>query len=134
MTNRNTNTSTTTLHLPTLEPAFPAELMPAFTGVPCVGHTELYFPPSTLHWSVRNAAVDQAKALCRTCAEVDTCLEFALKRAEPDGVWGGELLRDGRVIPAYPRPGRPSRPQPVLEPAAATVTVTVPAADEAAAA
>ncbi len=132
MTNPNTNISTTTLHLPTLETAFPAELMPAFTGVPCVGKTERYFPPSTLHWSVRNAAVDQAKATCRSCHEAATCLEFALKRSEPDGVWGGELLRDGRIIPAYPRPGRPSRQQPVLEPAAAAVTV--PAAAEAAAA
>jgi WhiB family transcriptional regulator, redox-sensing transcriptional regulator len=110
---------TTTLHLPTLEPAFSAELMPAFTGVPCVGKTELYFPPSTLHWSVRNAAVDQAKALCRTCPHVAECLEFALVRGEPDGVWGGELLRDGSVIAAYPRPGRPARLRPVQEPAAA---------------
>ena len=110
---------TTTLHLPTLEPAFPAELVPAFTGVPCVGRTELYFPPSTLHWSERNAAVDQAKALCRTCAHVDECLTFALVRAEPDGVWGGELLREGRVIPAYPRPGRPARLRPAAEAEAA---------------
>ena len=110
---------TTTLHLPTLEPAFPAELMPAFTAVPCVGKTELYFPASALHWSVRNAAVDQAKALCRTCHERARCLDFALERNEPDGVWGGELLREGRVIPAYPRPGRPARLVPVQEPAAA---------------
>lgn len=120
MTRTNRITDTATLHLPTLEPAFPAELMPAFTGTPCVGRTELYFPSSSLHWSVRNAAVDQAKALCRTCVHAEACLEFALKRAEPDGVWGGELLRDGRVIPGYPKPGRPARPRPVLEPAAAT--------------
>lgn len=110
---------TTTLHLPTLEPAFPAELMPAFTGVPCVGRTELFFPSSSLHWSVRNAAVDQAKALCRTCPEQARCLSFALERHEPDGVWGGQLLREGRTIPAYPRPGRPARLAPVREPAAA---------------
>jgi WhiB family transcriptional regulator, redox-sensing transcriptional regulator len=110
---------TLALHLPTLEPAFPAELVPAFTGVPCVGKTELYFPPSSLHWSVRNAAVDQAKAICRTCAHRAECLDLALRRAEPDGVWGGELLREGRASPAYPRPGRPSRPRPEAEPAAA---------------
>lgn len=109
-------TTITTLHLPTLEPAFPAELVPAFTDTPCVGHIDLYFPPSSLHWSARNAAVDQAKALCRTCAHAVECLEFALKRAEPDGVWGGELLREGRVIPGYPKPGRPARQPAVTAP------------------
>jgi hypothetical protein len=110
---------TLTLYLPTLEPQFPAELLPAFTAAPCVGKTELYFPSSGLRWSVRNAAVDEAKAICRTCVHVDECLALALRRAEPDGVWGGELLRDGQVIPAYPRPGRPARPRPEVEPAAA---------------
>jgi WhiB family redox-sensing transcriptional regulator len=108
-----------TFNLPTLMPAFPAELVPAFTDVPCVGQTELYFPSSTLHWTVRNAAVEEAKALCATCRHAVECLAMALARDEPDGVWGGELLRDGRVIPAYPRPGRPAKARPEAEPAAA---------------
>jgi hypothetical protein len=115
-----TKTSTNgAFNLPTLMPAFPAELVPAFTGAACAGKVELFFPSSTLHWTVRNAAVDEAKALCRSCVNAEECLAMALCRSEPDGVWGGELLRDGRIIPAYPRPGRPAKERPLAQPAAA---------------
>jgi WhiB family redox-sensing transcriptional regulator len=35
------------------------------------------------------------------------CLEGALSRGEPCGIWGGELFEDGRVIQAKRAPGRP---------------------------
>lgn len=126
--------TTKVLNLPTLMPAFPAELIPAYTGVPCAGRTDLYFPSSTLHWTERNAAVEAAKALCRTCRHAVECLALALQRDEPDGVWGGELLRDGRVIPAYPRPGRPAKVRPVTAPAASVTEPAAPAAEPASAA
>jgi hypothetical protein len=35
------------------------------------------------------------------------CLEGALSRSEPCGVWGGELFEDGKVIQTKRAPGRP---------------------------
>ena len=37
------------------------------------------------------------------------CLEGAISRDEPCGVWGGELIEDGAVIARKRRPGRPAR-------------------------
>lgn len=55
--------------------------------------------------------VEFAKALCRTCPVRAACLAGALERAEPWGVWGGQLFESGRVI-ARKRPrGRPRKEQ-----------------------
>ena len=50
-----------------------------------------------------------AKSLCGTCPMNSACLEGALSRGEPCGVWGGELFEDGVVIERKRRPGRPPR-------------------------
>ena len=42
--------------------------------------------------------IDQAKAICAGCPRRESCLEGALERREPWGVWGGELFRNGHVI------------------------------------
>jgi WhiB family redox-sensing transcriptional regulator len=42
--------------------------------------------------------IAQAKSICAECPIRELCLEGALKRREPCGVWGGELLRDGHVV------------------------------------
>lgn len=53
--------------------------------------------------------VERAKAICATCPVREQCLAGALERAEPHGVWGGELFDAGRVI-ARKRPrGRPRK-------------------------
>jgi WhiB family redox-sensing transcriptional regulator len=59
--------------------------------------------------------IARAKAICRKCSLRERCLEGALERAEPWGVWGGELLSSGRIV-AVKRPcGRPpTRPRPEL--------------------
>jgi WhiB family redox-sensing transcriptional regulator len=36
------------------------------------------------------------------------CLEGALSRQEPAGVWGGELFEEGRIIAKKRKAGRPS--------------------------
>lgn len=60
------------------------------------------------------ATVEQAKQVCATCPVREQCLDGALERAEPHGVWGGELFEAGRVI-ARKRPrGRP-RKHPVAD-------------------
>jgi hypothetical protein len=51
----------------------------------------------------------RAKAICGKCNLADDCLAGALDRAEPWGVWGGELLENGRIV-ANKRPrGRPPK-------------------------
>lgn len=60
--------------------------------------------------------VEAAKALCRGCPLRVECLDGALERGEPWGVWGGELVLAGVVV-ARKRPrGRP-RKHPLPEPA-----------------
>ncbi|GAB2924826.1 WhiB family transcriptional regulator [Rhodococcus aerolatus] len=55
------------------------------------------------------AELEQAKALCTDCPVRSRCLELALDRAEPWGVWGGEILDRGVVV-ARKRPrGRPRK-------------------------
>ncbi len=62
--------------------------------------------------------IARAKAICGRCGVRDECLAAALDRREPWGVWGGQLLVDGRVV-ARKRPrGRPPkvlRPEPVVD-------------------
>ncbi len=57
----------------------------------------------------RPAELEQAKALCGGCPLRVECLAAALDRAEPWGVWGGEIFDRGVVI-ARKRPrGRPRK-------------------------
>ncbi len=76
--------------------------------LPCrVGDADLWFAESP-------AELELAKALCVQCPLRAHCLQAALERAEPWGVWGGEILDRGAVI-ARKRPrGRP-RKHPITE-------------------
>jgi hypothetical protein len=57
----------------------------------------------------------RAKAICGKCALATSCLQGALERAEPWGVWGGELIENGRVVVnKRPRGRPPKHPRPVL--------------------
>nr|WP_206071872.1 WhiB family transcriptional regulator [Antrihabitans stalactiti] len=71
--------------------------------LPCrVADPDLWFAESP-------AQLDQAKALCAECPIRKQCLTAALDRAEPWGVWGGEIFDQGVVI-ARKRPrGRPRK-------------------------
>ena len=53
--------------------------------------------------------LERAKAMCADCPLRVQCLQAALDRAEPWGVWGGEIFERGAVI-ARKRPrGRPRK-------------------------
>ena len=53
--------------------------------------------------------IARAKAMCGLCPLQADCLQSALDREEPWGVWGGELLSGGRIV-ANKRPcGRPPK-------------------------
>ena len=72
-------------------------------GLPCLANDpELFFAESP-------ADVELAKQLCQTCPVRTACLEAALERREPWGVWGGELFQQGAVIPRKRPRGRPRK-------------------------
>jgi WhiB family redox-sensing transcriptional regulator len=53
--------------------------------------------------------VELAKTLCGTCPVRTECLASAIERREPWGVWGGQLLLQGVVIPRKRPRGRPRK-------------------------
>lgn len=59
--------------------------------------------------------IGRAKAICSKCELATSCLTEALERQEPWGVWGGELLENGRIVRNKRPCGRPPRkPRPAL--------------------
>lgn len=73
------------------------------TLIPCREHdAELWFAEST-------AEVELAKALCHECPIRQGCLAGAVARAEPWGVWGGEVFIAGVVVPRKRGRGRPRK-------------------------
>ncbi|MPZ60013.1 MAG: WhiB family transcriptional regulator [Propionibacteriales bacterium] len=53
--------------------------------------------------------VELAKQMCQPCPVRIECLAGALERREPWGVWGGELLVQGVVVPRKRPRGRPRK-------------------------
>ena len=53
--------------------------------------------------------IARAKLICATCPAMIACLEGALARREPWGVWGGQLFLDGRIQATRRRRGRPPK-------------------------
>jgi WhiB family transcriptional regulator, redox-sensing transcriptional regulator len=72
------------------------------TELPCADDPDLFFAESP-------EDVELAKALCRGCAARMVCLAGAIERAEPWGVWGGELFLRGEIIPRKRPRGRPRK-------------------------
>jgi WhiB family redox-sensing transcriptional regulator len=62
-----------------------------------------------------------AKAVCFECPVRLACLEGALARQEPWGVWGGELFFQGKVLAHKRMRGRPPKVRPVEAPPAAAM-------------
>jgi WhiB family redox-sensing transcriptional regulator len=64
---------------------------------------------TALFFSDHVVDIARAKAMCALCPLRFECLQGALEREEPWGVWGGELLSGGRIV-ANKRPcGRPPK-------------------------
>jgi WhiB family redox-sensing transcriptional regulator len=62
-----------------------------------------------LWFSESPAELELAKSLCADCPLRIECLAGAVERAEPWGVWGGEIFERGEVV-ARKRPrGRPRK-------------------------
>jgi WhiB family redox-sensing transcriptional regulator len=77
--------------------AVPDAVLPCWTEDP-----DLFFAESP-------ADVETAKALCVSCPLRARCLAEALARREPWGVWGGELVVSGVVVPRKRPRGRPRK-------------------------
>lgn len=93
---------------PAVSPTVSPTLSAAMT--PCRSHDpELWFAQTP-------AEVERAKSLCGDCPFRGRCLADAIARREPWGVWGGELLLQGVVVPRKRPRGRPrkeeARPSP----------------------
>lgn len=70
--------------------------------LPCYSDPDLWFAEAP-------ADLERAKARCGLCPIRRSCLAEALHRAEPWGVWGGEILVGGTIL-ARKRPrGRPRK-------------------------
>ena len=55
------------------------------------------------------AELELAKSLCGECPVRVQCLAGAVDRAEPWGVWGGEIFERGAVVPRKRPRGRPRK-------------------------
>jgi len=55
------------------------------------------------------ADLEVAKTLCGACPLKVECLAGAVERAEPWGVWGGEIFERGAVVPRKRPRGRPRK-------------------------
>ena len=86
----------------TAGPADSGGIQVAGMNLPCTEDPELFFAESPQD-------VESAKALCLDCAVRLACLSGALERREPWGVWGGELLLQGTVVPRKRPRGRPRK-------------------------
>jgi WhiB family transcriptional regulator, redox-sensing transcriptional regulator len=72
-------------------------------NLPCRAYDpELWFAESP-------GDVEYAKALCIDCPVRALCLDGALERREPWGVWGGQLFIQGVVVPRKRPRGRPRK-------------------------
>lgn len=71
-------------------------------ALPCRQEPDLFFAEAP-------ADLEIAKMLCADCPVRVECLASALDRAEPWGVWGGELFLQGVVIPRKRPRGRPRK-------------------------
>jgi WhiB family transcriptional regulator, redox-sensing transcriptional regulator len=83
-------------------PVVGATALPVGLDLPCTEDPELFFAESPQD-------VEQAKAMCRECRARIACLTGALERREPWGVWGGELLIRGAIVPRKRPRGRPRK-------------------------
>ena len=70
--------------------------------LPCQTRPELFFAEHA-------RALAEAQRLCAGCPMREMCLAGALERGEVYGVWGGQILLAGEVVPFKRGRGRPRK-------------------------
>ena len=63
----------------------------------------------SLFFSEQLDDIARAKAICARCPLREPCLNGAVERREPWGVWGGQLFFNGRVLAFKRKRGRPPK-------------------------
>jgi WhiB family redox-sensing transcriptional regulator len=53
--------------------------------------------------------IARAKQICATCVLSEPCLDGAIARREPWGVWGGQLFANGKILAQKRKRGRPPK-------------------------
>ena len=64
---------------------------------------------TALFFSEELQDIARAKQICALCPVLAECLEGAIERREPWGVWGGQLFLNGRILASKRRRGRPPK-------------------------
>jgi WhiB family redox-sensing transcriptional regulator len=66
--------------------------LPVLDGAVCGGRDPApWFPQA-------GESAEAGKALCRACPARRSCLDWALAKGEPDGIWGGTTPQERAVI------------------------------------
>lgn len=66
-------------------------------------------PLTRLFFSEELQDIAAAKRICAQCPVLAVCLEGAIDRREPWGVWGGQLFLNGKALAGKRRRGRPPK-------------------------
>jgi len=74
-----------------------------------IGDAACSVEDSALFFSEYVRDITAAKQICLRCPQMATCLEGALRRSEPGGVWGGQLFVNGSVVMSKRGRGRPRK-------------------------
>ena len=70
---------------------------------------------SELFFSEQLDDILRAKAFCQACPVRVQCLNAAIERHEPWGVWGGELFVNGKIVAQKRKRGRPPKVRPEVD-------------------
>lgn len=65
-----------------------------------------------LFFSEQIEEIARAKAICANCPVQAPCLDGAIARREPWGVWGGQLFLNGKILAFKRKRGRPPKNPP----------------------
>ena len=65
--------------------------------------------PTGIFFSEDLGDIARAKGICTECPVLAPCLEAAVERREPWGVWGGQMFRNGHLLATKRRRGRPPK-------------------------
>lgn len=77
--------------------------------IPCRGND------SDSWFAQEQSQIENAQRLCRGCPLQAQCLAGAIARAEPCGVWGGELFEQGKAVAQKKPKGRPRNDAQLIE-------------------
>jgi WhiB family redox-sensing transcriptional regulator len=70
---------------------------------------------TALFFSEQIDDIARAKDICSGCMVRQPCLDGALARREPWGVWGGQLFVNGKILAQKRKRGRPPKVRPLVE-------------------